>query len=44
MGLEYRGAYRIAETEKISEDRKSAGGGVFAGSQAQKKTSVDVFR
>jgi hypothetical protein len=43
MGLECRGAYRIAETEKISEDRKSDGGRVFAGFQAQKKTSEDVF-
>jgi len=35
---------RMAGTQKISEDRKSAGSRVFTGFQAQKKTSVDVFR
>jgi hypothetical protein len=34
---------RMAGTQKTSKDRKSAGGRVFAGSQAQKKTSMDVF-
>jgi hypothetical protein len=35
---------RMAGTQKLSKDRKSAEAPVFTGFQAQKKTSVDVFK
>jgi hypothetical protein len=35
---------RTAGTPKLSEDGKNHGGPVFIGFQAQKKTSLDVFR